>query len=304
MYKIVPITALPAAESFISSDQIVRISNDRTSMAIDENDYAHKNKSYLSSCIDNADSSLNAYLSSYNLMSSTYITGDLQDIYVKKGDAILKSTLDTILTSDAYLTKDECKTLEAECIAYINELKNKAVSIIMAKLNESFISQNSVNRPVYGQKSQNGQYFAYVYQLLKSEQYDNLKSQYDFDFEAGEFSLARLLFDGIPAPDDSWSSNYSEPIRSYFQNNEFETMDEMVDAISSDIIVFNPKNANSNDYKIVVPEGSFDFEKKQSIPIAQLVLLSLKAQIKQTITRICNNYAALMISVPQYISNT
>ena len=38
-------------------------------------------------------------------------------------------------------TKDGCKTFEAECIAYITELKNKAVSIIMAKLNESFIKQ-------------------------------------------------------------------------------------------------------------------------------------------------------------------
>ena len=57
MYKIVPITALTSTSTFISSDKIIEISQDRTKMSVGINDYEHKNKQYLSTCIENADKS-------------------------------------------------------------------------------------------------------------------------------------------------------------------------------------------------------------------------------------------------------
>lgn len=323
MYKIVPITALTIANSFISSDKIIQISNDRTKMSIGENDYEHKNKFYLSSCIDNADRSLNSYLSAYDNLSNTYITSSLSDVYITNGNLITRDLIDRILSSDAFLTKDGCKTFEAECIAYITELKNKAVSIIMAKLNESFIKQNSVKRPVYGQ-IKDGQAYSYIEGILKEENYLDISAKYNFDFQKGEFTLARLLFDDFtmsdddtpttqpPTPPTSTTSSeiyrsdmfkdyYDDVSKTYFTNEPFESAANIIEnqvVGEDDGFVFNAANQSNFDYKIEVPKASFDFLKNQSIPITKLITYVLKRQIYRALTNICNNYASLMISVP------
>ena len=313
MYKIVPITALTSTSTFISSDKIIEISQDRTKMSVGINDYEHKNKQYLSTCIENADRSLNAYLSAYDHLSNTYITASsLSNVYITQGSLITKETVEKILSSDAFLTKDGCKAFEANCIAYINELKNKAVSIIMAKLNESFIAQNSVNRKVYGQISGNTP-FVYVSKILHDETYANYKNPntgYNFNFKKGEFTLAKLLFFEMPDANikqcaDTYLDYYEKSVSSYFMNSSFSSVDAIIkklkvgDTNGNNVCTFNAPNKTDFDLKITVPSTSFDFVKKQSIPITKLIEFVLKNQIYRVITNICNHYAALMISVPQ-----
>lgn len=336
MYKIVPITALTVAESFISSDKIIEISKDGTKMNVGENDYEHKNKFYLSACIENADRSLNSYLSAYDNLSNTYITSSLNDVYISNGNLITQELVDTILSTDAFLTKDGCKSFEAECISYISELKNKAVSIIMAKLNESFIAQNSVDRPVYGQ-STFGKPFNYVAKLPMSENYpdpSDLSATYNFDFKSGEFTLAKLLFGELTFTtyatteaqnpetgetgtvidtsvdptttsinrSDLFASNYNHILKSYFENESYDSADDIIEDIidENQRLIFNATDQSTYDFKIEVPKASFDYKSNKSIPIAKLITFVLKNQIYRVITNICNNYAALMISVPQY----
>lgn len=314
MYKIVPITALTTADSFISSDKVIEISQDRTKMSIGENDYEHKNKFYLSSCIDNADRSLNTYLSAYDNLSNTYITSSLSDVYITNGNLITRKLIDTILSTDAFLTKDGCKTIEEECISYIAELKNKAVSTIMAKLNESFIKQNSVKRPIYGQLTQDNQPYDYVSKILTTENYPDLSSHYNFNFEKGEFTLANLMFGNSlgGAQDvnqsasfikfDLFAKHYVEQQKSYFMNESYDSANDIIKDIidENERLVFNAENTKNYNYKIIVPSASFDYLKNKTIPIAKLLTYVLKNQIYRVLTNICNNYASLMISVPNY----
>lgn len=312
MYKIVPITALTIADAFISSDKIIQISDNGTKMFVGENDYEHKNKFYLSACIENADRSLNSYLSAYNTLSNTYITSALSNVYIENGNLITKETVDKILSSDAFLTKEGCKSFEAECIAYINELKNKAVSIIMAKLNESFIAQNSVKRRIYGQM-QNEEPFIYNKGILKEETFPNYTNKVpanSFNFKSGEFTLAGLLFENIASDDDAstvtygedaFNDNYVDVFQSYFPYDSFDSAASLIEEKFKDnTYVFNPKDVDNCDFKIEVPiDASFDYKKKESIPIAKLITFVLKNQIYRTLTNICNNYASLMVSIPQ-----
>ena len=305
MYKIVPITSLTTAKSFISSDKIIEISKDRTKMSVGTNDYEHKNKFYLSTCIDNADKSLNSYLSAYDNLSNTYITSSLTAVYIRNKRLITRQLVDAILSSDAFLTKDGCKSIEAECISYINEIKNKAVSIIMAKLNESFIKQNSVKRKVYGQ-SYNKVPFDYKSALITENYPDVISGAYKFDFKKGEFTLASLLFDGSYGSNmDLWTTNLggneSAPNHTYFAGQSFGSAQDLIDQKTGKNIqyqlVFNADISNT-DYKIKVPACSFDYGKDESIPIAKLITFVLKNQIYKAITNICQKYAAQMISVP------
>lgn len=332
MYKIVPITALTPADSFISSDKIIEISKDRTKMYVGENDYEHKNKFYLSACIDNADRSLNAYLSAYDNLYNTYITTSLSNVYITNGNLVTRELVDTILSTDAFLTKEGCKSFEAECIAYITELKNKAVSIIMAKLNESFIKQNSIKRVVYGQVTSDKRPYDYITQILQDENYPDLSSNYNFDFKTGEFTLARLLFDeftfttyttttstdseghtgtvidpsgpsssSVITRKDLFISNYDFIHNSYFKNDDFESAKDLIESIidADQRILFNAADQPNRDFKIKVPLASFDYLKNNSIPLAKLITYVLKNQIYRVLTNVCNNYAALMISIPK-----
>ena len=185
MYKVVNVADLNTATEFGKRDQVIEIDGSRTKMKIAANDYAHKCKSYLSDCINKADSAFNSYLKAIDKVNSTYFTDDLDKVYLKDGSLIKQATLDKIISSKAFLTKAGCKAFEANCISYINELKNKAVSIIMAQLNRSFIKQNSAGKLAYGQlqSTDGNKSVTYIANITRKE--DSNTTSYNF--ETGEY---------------------------------------------------------------------------------------------------------------------
>lgn len=317
MYKVVNIADLNLATNFIETDKAIEIDGTRTKMRVADNDYAHKNKSYLSNSIDTVEKAFNSYLDAIDSIYSTYLTSDISSVYLPKGSAISTKTLETILSSDAFLTRERCKEIESECKAYIDELKNKAVSIIMAELNVSFIKQNSAGRLTYGQRGDASYDTEYTTNITEFD----TPTDNNYDFEKGEFSLASLLFgramgyvDTTPdhdgntgtgihssfSADDAWKDFYRKNRKTYSLNG---TAEEMLSGELSSYIVFNGNDDNF-DYKIVVPECSFDFEKKQTIPIAQLIKGILKHQIKTVIKNVCDKYISKMTSVPSLSSRS
>jgi len=343
MYKVVRITDLNLSPTFESTDKVLELSKDLTKLTVAENDYAHKSKSYLSNSIDIADKSLKSYRDAINKIDTTYLTSSLNDIYLPNGSLVTKETFNKIMQSNAFLTKEACKEFETKCISYVNELKNKAVSIIMAQLNESFIAQNSVGKLSFGQfagaaKQGSSQYdITWINQIATSTE----PSTGNYNFETGEFSINHLLFDttvfnSMATPGwyeidenhrvvrsseskkppngnafyvssnkstfpDFWKDHYSDPISSYFANEEIEGIEELTDKIMTEL-AFNAYTDVSTalDYKVHVPKASYDFKKNESIPIAQLIEIFLKRQIKTAIKRICDTYISKMVSVPKF----
>jgi hypothetical protein len=312
MYKVVNIADLNLATNFIETDKVIEIDGTRTKMRVADNDYAHKNKSYLSNSIDTVEKAFNSYLDAIDSIYTTYLTSDISSVYLPKGSAISTKTLETILSSDAFLTKEKCKEIESECKAYIDELKNKAVSIIMAELNVSFIKQNSAGRLTYGQRGDTSYDTDYILDVTEI----GIPTDNDYDFEKGEFSLANLLFGRAVgyagnahtsssasisfSADDAWKDFYRKNKRSYTLNG---TAENMLSGELSSYVVFNG-NDDNYDYKIKVPECSFDFVKKQTIPIAQLIKGILKHQIKTVIKNVCDKYISKMTSVPTLTSRS
>lgn len=313
MYKIVNIADLNLATNFIETDKVVEIDGTQTKMRVATNDYAHKSKSYLSDAINTVDSAFNSYIKTIDTIYTTYLTSDISAVYLPKGSAVLEETINTILTSDAFLTKEKCKKIETDCIAYIDELKNKAVSIMMAQLNKSFIAQNSAGKLAYGQKGKN-----YKIEYTTDITEDGLPEGNDYDFETGEFSLPNLLFGSVVEPwddslgrasepsdyipfkaPDAWKKYYDDGAQTVLLNRDIE--DLLADELSS-YLVFNV-NEEKKDYKIVVPEGSYDFVNNESIPVAQLVEEFLKRQIKTVIKNVCDKYISKMSSIPTWNLN-
>lgn len=305
MYKVVRITDLNYSPTFDSTDKVIELSNDFTKLTVAENDYSHKNKAYLSDAINTTEKSLKSYRDAINKIDTTYLTSKLQDVYLPNGSLITKETLDKIMQSNAFLTKEACKEFETKCISYINELKNKTVSIMMAQLNESFIAQNSVGKLSFGQYSGSDNYnINWIKQIASGTE----PSTGNYNFETGEFSLNQLLYgrtdfkstEGTKLS-DFWKDHYQAPISSYFPNEKFEEFEDLYDKIINEL-AFNANTENSKalDYKIHVPKASYDFKKNESIPIAKLVETFLKKQIKTVIKRLCDIYIAKMISVPSF----
>ena len=163
---------------------------------------------------------------------------------------------------------------------------------------------------------------------------DLSSSNYNFDFKSGEFTLAKLLFDELAFTtyattettnpetgetgtvidptvqpttssinrSDLFVSNYNRILKSYFENESYDSADDIIEDIidENQRLIFNAADQSTYDFKIEVPKASFDYKSNKSIPIAKLIAFVLKNQIYRVITNICNNYAALMISVPQY----
>lgn len=207
MYKIVRISDLNYSPTFGSSDKVIELNDECTKMTVGENDYAHKSKAYLSDCINTADKSLKSYRSTIDKIDTTYLTSSLNDVYLPEGSLITEETLDRIMSSNAFLTKDGCKEFETKCISYVNEMKNKAVSILMAQLNESFIYQNSAGKLTYGQvadtsktSSDKNHFISWIRQIATSE---SEISNSNYNFETGEFSINQLLFDRTDFTGDS-----------------------------------------------------------------------------------------------------
>lgn len=313
MYKVVKITDLNYSPTFDSTDKVIELSDDFTKLTVAENDYAHKNKSYLSNSINIVEKSLKSYRDAINKIDTTYLTSTLQDIYLPNGSLITKETFNKIMQSDAFLTKEACKEFETKCISYINELKNKTVSIMMAQLNESFIAQNSVGKLSFGQYSGNSGYnINWIQQIASGAE----PATGDYNFETGEFSLNQLLYGRTDFTSqvtgtartklsDFWKDHYQAPISSYFPNEEFEDFEDLSEKIINEL-AFNANTDVSTalDYKIHVPKTSYDFKKNESIPIAKLVETFLKKQIKTVIKRLCDIYIAKMISVPSFDKNS
>lgn len=310
MYKVVRISDLNYSPTFVSSDKVIELSDDTTKMTVGENDYAHKSKAYLSNCINIADKSLKSYRDAIDKIDTTYLTSTLNDIYLPEGSLITEETLDKIMNSDAFLTKDACKEFETKCISYINELKNKAVSILMAQLNESFISQNSVGKLTYGQWSGgNGHSHSITWdpKIVTNQSLTEI-SDSNYNFETGEFSINQLLFNETKFKSvngsviaDFWKNNYENSVSSYFMNEDFESFEEFEDKIV-DEIVFNGSTENGKppDFKVYVPKASYDYKKNKSIPMAKLVEIFLKRQCKTAIKRICDQYISKMVSIPKF----
>ena len=309
MYKVVNISDLDSTDNFIESDKVIQIDSNRTKMRVADNDYAHKCKSYLSDCIDTTDSALNSYISTINNINSTYFTTELTSVYIKNGNLIKQSTLNRIMTTEAFLTKEGCKALETKCVAYIDELKNKAVSIMMAQLNKSFIKQNSAGRLAYGQKVVESTTLRtdYVYDITQ----DGLPTSHNYNFETGEFSFAHLLFgpsvknkttsstssDALSFfVEDAWADYYDVTAKSFILTG---SAGQMLGHELSSYTLFSIQG--SNNFKISVPSASYDFEKNETIPIAKFVETFLRRQIKKVIKNVCDNYLSNMYSVPEFV---
>lgn len=309
MYKIVNLSDLNIDLKFIESDKVIEINSNKTKMQITNNDYAHKSQSYLAKCIDIADSSMTSYLKAIDNIKSTYFTTDITNIYLKNGSAISLNTFNTIMSSDAFLTKDGCKKIETECIAYIDELKNKAVSLIMAHLNTSFIEQNSVAKLAYGQvlKGTSGKEIKYTESITQGDEQPG-----EYNFESGEFSLPNLLFDTTVletesddsdmqfsiVDSDAWKNNFYK--NTFLTNNQnYDTFKDIINIIdpSASVLTFNADEEKA-DFKINVPEDSFDYKRNKTIPVAKLVEYFLKQQIKKCIKTVCNRYVSQMTSIP------
>lgn len=273
-------------------------------MRIGENDYEHKNQSYLSSCIDIADSAMNSYVTAIEQVETTYLTADISAVYFKQKELIPEKTLTTLITSDAFLTKEGCKEFESECISYITEIKNKAVSLIVGKLNSSFIIQNSVDRAVYGQ-TEDGTKLEYIQDIVSEEPVDSeYENEYEYDFESGEFTMGAMLdLLSESNPMDFWKMKYNSDISCFCEGVNSNDITDFIKT-GSKALLFNSKldDDNSGNFKknycITVPDRSYDFKKNKSIPLAEIIKFILKAQIYQCITLICNKYISKMTSIP------
>lgn len=305
MYKIVNITDLKLASKFIDTDKVIEISDDQTKMYVADNDYAHKNQTYLSNCIDIVDSTMNSYLNAIDTVTGTYLTSDLTSVYIKNGSLIKQETFDKIMNSNAFLTKEACKKIETNCISYLTELKNRAVSIVMAQLNHSFVKQNSVNRLAFGQEK--------LGELDINDAIYSITKWSPTNFETGEFSLGSLLYDA-PGTDicyvrDFWEESYASNISSFYPECNYQSFDEMANYINNDgtMFSFNSQYAEhdsmNQDFKVRVPSASFDMMRSQTIPIAKLIELFLKRQIKQVIQIISDSYISKMVSIPEISAN-
>lgn len=251
MYKIVRISDLNYSPTFGSSDKVIELNDECTKMTVGENDYAHKSKAYLSDCINTADKSLKSYRSTIDKIDTTYLTSSLNDVYLPEGSLITEETLDRIMSSNAFLTKDGCKEFETKCISYVNEMKNKAVSILMAQLNESFIYQNSAGKLTYGQVADTSQtssdknhFISWVRQIASSK---SEISSSNYNFETGEFSFNQLLLDKMDFGGESASgwfkTVYIDPITS----RTYNSLNEITDQTIKDRVVPTIVPASSSD---------------------------------------------------------
>ena len=312
MYKIVNLADLNISNVFIESDKVIELSADKTKMQIANNDWAHKNQSYLANCIDIADRSMTSYLKAINEIKTTYFTTDISNVYLKNGSAITKKSFNTIITSDAFLTKEQCQQFESSCKSYVDELKNKAVSLIMASLNASFINQNSVNRLTYGQmaKVPSGS-SSKPSKVISWEDGITQENEKVYNFETGEFSLFNLLFDATVSEStdpsgshfsildgDAWNDAFFAD-KFLTKNQTYDSFEEILEIVdpSATIYAFN-SDEETNNYKVNVPKNSFDYDRNKTIPIAKLVEHYLKRQIKKCISTVCDRYISKMSSVP------
>lgn len=308
MYKIVNIVDLKRATAFDATDQVIEFSNDKSKMYIGKNDYEHKNKSYLSECIDIVDSALNSYLTSIDTINTTYITSTLRDVYIPDNHLIKTEYFDKVMTSDAFLTKETCKNIEAECISYVNEMKNKAVSLIIGKLNNSFVEQNSVGRYAFGQTNSDGTLSSPDGNITYEE-----KTNGEYNFETGEFSLGQLLYSYSVSYDDPstiatlpdfWKDHWDENFETYFRNeqkyNNAKTAYDVVNTLAEvqDVLFNASLDKNPQSFCITVPSASYDDARKQTVPVAQLIKLFLKRQIRIAIKRVCETYLDKMVEIP------
>lgn len=309
MYKIVNLADLNISNVFIESDKVIELSANKTKMQIANNDWEHKNQSYLANCIDIADKSMTSYLKAIEELKSTYFTTDITNVYLRNGSAITKQTFNTIMSSDAFLTKEACQKFETECKSYIDELKNKAVSLIMATLNSSFINQNSVNRLTYGQLPKDTSYNKHI----SWEDGITQGNEKTYNFETGEFSLFNLLYDAtvpdVISGDNHFSVIDTDAWKDFFHTDTYLTEDEPYDSLEEILEVVDPEedvyafnsNEEENNYKVNVPADSFDYKRNKTIPIAKLVEYFIKRQIKKCISTVCDRYISKMSSVPTIV---
>lgn len=313
MYRIAKLQDLPT-DNFKIGDQALLVDAGLQAITPTTVDKEHRSVAYLSAAIGVINNAYDRLTSFDNIITSTYLTTELTDTYLTANTLIHETDVTNVITlgsNGAFLSKTAAATMQTECIKLIQQLKEKAMNMFTANLDDVFKKQQSMNAVPFGVNYTDDNTLEITGTSIlgpnltdDKERYDSSDpSPYKYDFLNGQFSLNHLLtgFDNLKADVDFWTE---------FKDNlgSFQNIDDIKAAIAA--LSDDPEtsygfcNATSGtDGAIVVPMNSVDTT-DTTVPVATIVFEILKRQIYIVIKNIYMQYLLKLTRYPKPADNS
>lgn len=307
MYRIAKLTELPSAD-FVVDDKALMVDAALTSITPCIVDKEHRTVSYLSSSISVINYAYDLLTNFDNTITTNYFTTELSDTYITANTLIHASDVTNVTTlgsNGAFLSIATAETAKTECLMLIQRLKEKAMNMFTANLDEVFKKQQSMNAVPFGVNLSSTTTLNPLGTAILGSNITNDSERYSSDsadptmysFSAGQFSLKHLLtgFDNLNATEDIWTLfNDDDTFRSSLAT--IAGIKTVVDATGD-----SPEHSfgfcnSASDGTIVVPAKSVD-DDGNTIPVATMVFEVLKRQIYVVIK---NVYMQYLLKLTQY----
>lgn len=320
MYRIVDIKTLPIVDA-VTDDKVLTTTDTFTTVNVTPVDKTYRAISYLSSAINTVNSAYDQLAAFENMIELNYFTTDLTATYITANTLIHDDDISNVLAVGAqggFLSKKAAASMQAECFALIQQLKERVMNMFTANLDTVFKYQQSMTAtPVGGIISPTGTADIKPNITNNAEQYTAEPAGVSaFDFIEGQFSLKHLLtgFDTLKINKDFWSEftvdsnfDFSHFVDDLTAADDDITYDNALDKIKalidamSDTSEYGFCNSNADDANsaaVTVPSAAIDIYEHKTIPAATIIFESLKRQIYVVIKNIYVQYLVNMTRHP------
>jgi len=318
MYRIAKINELSTAD-FVVNDKALTVDSTMTQITPIIVDKEHRSVEYLSAAINVINDAYNRLTTFENTIKTNYFTADLSETYITSGTLIhddYVTELITIGSKGGFLTVIDANAYKTECLALIQQLKEKAMNMFTANLDTLFKKQQSIDAVPIGstptKPDSNGDV---TYPgvslnpeliLNNAERWNSLATADDFNMFNGQFSLMHLLtgFTTLQASEDIWHDNTTDDGIFNIQFENIEHLKEQIGALSDQCVYgFCNANPQNNTGNIVIPTESVNTNSNTTQPIATIVFEVLKQQIYVVMKNVYMQYLVKLTAYPNPVNN-
>lgn len=316
MYRIAKLQNLPT-DDFKIGDKAMVVDAGLQTLSPARVDKEHRTITYLSSAIGTVNTVYDKLTSYDNRLNSMYLTTELSDTYLTANTLIHEADVMNVVTlgsKGAFLSKDEAAASQTECIKLIQQLKEKAMNMFTANLDEVFKKQQSINAVPFGTDrnspaSLNPNHTAVLGPNLTNNDESYVGNEADpnlYNFLNGQFSLNHLLmgFENLKATTDFWQK--------FKDDEEFQLKFTTISDVKNEIDALNDTPETSygfcnamlaGDGTIQIPTESINRLNNKTIPIATIVFEILKRQIYVVIKNVYMQYLLKLTLYPNPVDN-
>lgn len=316
MYRIAKITELPES-NFDVVDKALVVDNNKTTINAESIDKEHRTSTYLSSAVNTVNDAHNRLSMFENTVLNNYFTTDLTSTYISNGSLIHDAYITELITlgsKGAFLTVDDATAFKTECVALIQQLKEKIMNIFTANLELLFKKQQSLAAVPIGSsivgydssKEYAGSTTTPELIANNEERWNSSNSPEDFDMFSGNFSLRHLIagFTDLQSAKDVWHEHAIDDMFTGFSDSIDELKTQLNALTDKCVYGFCNEDPIKNTGAIVVPSNSVNDNTNKTQPIATLVFEILKQQIYLVMKNAYIQYLVKMTAYPDPQDNS